>query len=134
MSLVYKKLTNVTVAMHFDPFGCKELASHPERTHGSGFTSLFQWEGEPLTRAFSVGLIGTTDLPFQAMTMEKFTQSKFLVFYHTRVVPFAFRSTKYRMALVSNTTTTANLPDHVSIGFDIPNDQWMEDFLSSKFW
>jgi hypothetical protein len=82
--------------MHYDPFGSAMLAKNPEHSHGSGFSPLFQWEGKPLTKAFSIGLVGTTDLPFNPASMEKFNSSKFFAFYHTRTTPLAFGSTKYR--------------------------------------
>jgi hypothetical protein len=132
MATIYRKLRNVTVSMHFDPFGCMELANDPGRSHGSGFTSLFQWEGQPLTRAFSIGLMGTTALPFQPASMDKFNNSKYLAFYHTRTTPLAFRSTKYRVALLSNSSDVASLPES-SIGVDISKKDWIEHFLSSKF-
>jgi hypothetical protein len=52
----------------------------------------------------------------------------YTLFYHTRSAPFRFGSTPYRRAPINVT-----LPYKATIGYDLPPDEWIQRFTSSKF-
>lgn len=129
---VFKIIENVTVAFHYDPNGSKELEQQPEMTLRSGFSALYEWESRLLVKAFSIGLTGSVTSSIQPVDEEKFLNKELFAFYHSREAKFAFGSTKYRMALLTNSSQLEKLPPS-SIGYDIPMDQWLREFQSSKF-
>lgn len=69
------------------------------------------------------------------VTMDSWNEKKFWFFYHVREEPpFICNSTIYRHAFSQNSTRPEMLERQpVSIGFDIPPDEWLKTFLDSKF-
>lgn len=135
LSRNYRRIENVTVANHYDPFGCLELTEQMQDSYDeteTDFAYLFP-EELPVTKSFSVGLGGNSAMEIQEATYEKFLDSRNFLFYHSRgpEQPFAYGSTKYRMAPLNETVIDA-LPQS-SIGFDISGEEWNREFSSSKF-
>jgi hypothetical protein len=146
LSRNFRRIENVTVANHYDPFGCLELTrrimgekqqqqqqQQQQNEHAvEPFHYLFPIE-LPVTKSFSIGLgVGNT-FAIHPPTFQKFVDSENFLFYHSRgpEAPFAFGSTPYRMAAL-NDTVIAALPAS-SIGFDITKDEWMRAFVSSQY-
>ena len=120
--------------MNYDPITCYRL-SHPNNTddvqqdHGD-WNEFFATVTPLLKYAFSIGLVAGSSLPFIPASYERFeTMTHYTLFYHIRTQPFVYGSTPYRRAPFHNIT----LPYKASIGYDLPPDQWLERFTSSKF-
>ena len=135
LSRNYRRIENVTVANHYDPFGCLELTDQLGDSYDEtepGFWALYP-EETPVTKSFSVGLgVGKT-FEIQRPTYERFLASGNFLFYHTRgpEQPFAFGSNKYRMAPLNQAVIDV-LPKS-SIGFELDRIEWMRQFVDSKF-
>ena len=130
ISKSYKRLENVTVAHHYDPFGCVTLSEKTKDDKGIGFNMLFPQE-LPVTKAFSVGLGIGASFPAQSRIYKQFSRSKYFVFYHTRERPFDYSSTSYRRAAIDE-AVIQQLPTS-SIGYDLDHDTWVKHFHDSKF-
>lgn len=131
LSRNYARLENVTIAHNYDPFGCYSLR---ERTEASSVQNDFQkvYQRElPVTNAFSLGLGFNDPFPVHLPTFEKFETSDFFLFYRSRVKSFAYGSTVYRNAPLSASVIEEIPPS--SIGNDVPLDEWIHGFTSSKF-
>ena len=130
ISKSYKILENVTVAHHYDPFGCVALAEKTKADEGIGFNALFPQE-LPVTKAFSVGLGIGASFPVQSRNYKQFMESRFFLFYHTRETAFDYGSTPFRRAVLEE-EVTGRLPPS-SIGFGIDYNTWVKHFFQSKF-
>ena len=71
---------------------------------------------------------------YNTVTTESWNQKQFWYFYHTRKYPSKCNSTQFRQRFFAN-STRLELFEHqpLSIGFDIPPDEWAEHFADSKF-
>ena len=123
----YELLENVTVAHHYDPFGCKLLAKQT-RKRDRNFGTLFRRE-LPVTNAFSIGLGLNKAFATRFPSLRKFRKSSFFIFYHTRTRVSVNGSQRYRAAPLK---VKDALPGS-SIGYDIPRNEWIEGIASSQF-
>lgn len=125
----YHKLKNVIVANRFDPMETWEIAKMG-RAKGHDYERFFRKEGTLITRAgYSVGAGLETYLPIVTASMKRFDESKYFIFYRTRSRSSTNNSTVYRHAPLKYTEEL----EPSSIGFDLPMDEWLEHFSSSKF-
>jgi hypothetical protein len=133
LSRNYRRIENLTVANHYDPFGCLELTEPGTVVQPyTGFNFLFIKE-YPVTKSFSIGLgIGNT-FELQLPSFQKFQEAKHFLFYHSRgpEAHFAYGSTKYRMAPLAQRVIEVLPPS--SIGYEIAKDEWVRDFISSQY-
>lgn len=130
LSRNYRKLENVTVAHNYDPFGCQELKDIKKDFVTNDFKKIYDKE-TPISNAVSIGLGFNEAFPAVKPTFEKFQGSKHFIFYHSRTDPMAYGSTPYRFAPLAQKVVDALPPS--SIGFDVPKEEWVADFTSSKF-
>lgn len=130
LSRNYRVIENVTVAHNYDPFGCMELNDIKKDYKVNDFKKIYEKE-TPVTNAVSIGLGFNDPFPAVKPTFSKFENSKHFLFYHSRTDPMAFGSTSYRFAPLDEHVIEALPPS--SIGFDVPKDEWVADFTSSKF-
>jgi hypothetical protein len=134
LNLLYAALKNVTVARTDDYIACHYAYRYNATPNGNfhGFEEQFSTM-LPLTEyQFSVGLGDETKyLPLMTPTWDKFQNSTFFIFYHTRTSSSMCNSTVYRHAPVLNVSLDA-LPQS-SIGWGIRPDQWKQEFSDSKF-
>jgi Exostosin family len=131
ISQQYPKLWNVTIGKVFDQEGCEE-AQNKGLLEGSAFKPVMLDCAVAMSRSsFSLNFITLPTFPFVRASMEKFRNSSWDCFYHSRKRSSLFQSTPYRHALLNKTIWEA-LPGS-SIGFDIKATVWMEHFVSSRF-
>ena len=120
------RLQNVSVARDYDAVACQKL-SEDEQDYGD-WNSFFSTFRPVSNNTFSIGMLSGAILPLIPATYEKFAMTNYTLFYHTRTSPSDNGSTPYRKAPLN-----VALPFNASIGYDIPPDQWLERFISSKF-
>jgi hypothetical protein len=131
----YPKLWNVTVVKPFD----HEESSYAVReglSTNNDFHLVMVRCGVPMSRSSaSIGFLTQNEFPFRPASYEKFQNSSIGVFYHSRVQLSLFNSTPYRHALLSNSTEreVARALPTSSFGFDLPANEWLEKYTSSRF-
>jgi len=130
LSRNYRMLENVTVAHNYDPFGCLELNEIKKDFAVNDFHKMYERE-DPVTNAVSLGLGFNDPFPPVKPTYSKFENSNHFIFYHSRTNEMAYGSTPYRFAPLDEKVIEQLPPS--SIGFDVPKDEWIADFTTSKF-
>ena len=127
----YPKLRNVTVAKNCDDVASYNLLLN-DNVKSRGFERIFD-ERFPVTRSsFSIGLGISKTIPYHAATTQKFYNSSFLIFYRTRAEPSQKNSTPYRHAPLNINLEDCQL-EPSSIGLDLPEEEWLQHFSTSKF-
>jgi hypothetical protein len=128
----YDALRNVTIANDMDYAGCRELSKNEMRVD---FIEHFRGSkggiGKVTNSDFSLGLMASEDIPFFAASYDKFLNSKNFVFYHVRDREFIRNSTPFRRAPLRDEVIKGLPPS--SIGPDLPYDDWLREFPSSRF-
>jgi hypothetical protein len=119
-------LVNATIVMNYDLITCKNL--HEDNRDYGDWNDYFANVKPVLKYTFSIGLVAGSTLPVIPATYERFQTRNYTLFYHTRTDPFDFGSTPYRWAPINIT-----LPYKATIGYELPPDQWIQRFTSSKF-
>jgi len=94
-------------------------------------------EKELFSHAVSLGFGGEgsrPNNPYHPIDMKSWNNKTFWFFYHSRIQASLCNSTQFRHAFFTNETKPAYF-DHqpVSIGPDIPPEQWIQEFSDSKF-
>jgi Exostosin family len=120
------KLVNATIVMNYDTLTCKKLHDD-NRDHGD-WNRYFASVKPILNYTFSIGLVAGSSLPVIPPSYDRFQTMEYTLFYHTRDKGSKFNSTQYRWAPINVT-----LPYKATIGYEIPPEQWIQRFTSSKF-
>ena len=121
-----RHLVNATIVMNYDVITCKNLH---EDNHDYGDWNGYYASVKPMLKyTFSIGLVAGSFLPVVPASYERFQTMDYTLFYHTRTERFGFGSTPYRRAPINVT-----LPYNATIGYELPPDQWIQRFTSSKF-
>jgi hypothetical protein len=121
-----RRLENVSVARAYDAISCQKLANDQQdygdwNQHFSTFRPISKY-------TFSTGSVAGASIPLVPASYEKFQRAKYILFFHTRNIPFMNGSSRYRWAPLN-----VKLPYNASIGYDLPKDLWWERIMSSKF-
>ena len=126
----YEHLANITAVLDRDPFSW--AAAKEAGLHVAG-----HWEDtdeRPLTRhGWSLSFAGGAsdrELVLRIPELQEFHNRSLEVFYHTRDTEFWNNSTIYRRRPVE---FQDQFVQPSSIGYDIPKEQWREDFSNAKF-
>ena len=137
----YPDLWNVTVVDDKDSRGLQIIREQNlalDHDYAKAFEDLWY----PLARySFSMGLYAEKTIPLLPASWEKFHNSSYHIFYHSRESGSLHNSTQYRhapfrpevWAALNDTTATATTSHRNSIGHDLERDEWLRRFTSSKF-
>lgn len=127
------QVTNIIAGKAADMWEVEKM-SLDTQNHGD-WNSLFHSKRPIPKSGVSLGLMPGNELPLIPASYEKFRNSKYTFFYHTRALGSARDSTKYRHAPLKNLnhTTDADILNVSTIGYDIPKHDWLERFQNSKF-
>ena len=130
-ALIFKR-----IILARDIWGLRELHKSQSIDSNNEFEDIIKFH-DPMSYGFSLGL--TTDasmVPLVPATYEKYEESKYVYFYHSRKDASERNSTIYRHApmerVPSNDREEASTYQNSSIGYDIAPGDWLEHFTHSK--
>jgi hypothetical protein len=127
---------NAIIARDFDLLECEKM--HKDNHNHGDWNEYFRTV-RPISRnMFSVGSSDGDEFPLVPGSYDKFAGSNWTYFYHTRTVPMARGSTKYRDAplYIGQNNDLGDFSDVINtsnIGLDIAFDPWRQGYCNSKF-